>query len=111
MPVCMLAGRANHGAVGTEHATIARLGAQQRTATGTFVEKNARVVGHGVALCVAALRTGENGFVDDGVGVCIHEKLHAVWFHYHAAGLCPYDVGVHGHGFKAHARIVKGMLM
>ena len=51
------------GAVGiaTEHATVARPGAQGVAAAGTGPEEHAGVIGHDLRVAMAAVRTGEGG--------------------------------------------------
>jgi hypothetical protein len=58
----LLDGRARHGAVGTEHTTIARLGFELFAATFADVEKLASIGGHRFGGLKAASWTGQCGF-------------------------------------------------
>lgn len=56
---CVLARRAGRIAIGTEHATIARLGLEQNATGGTVVEILAGVRRHGLGRARAARRAGQ----------------------------------------------------
>jgi hypothetical protein len=51
--------RARHRAIGTEHATIARLWLQLRAAAGAFIEELAGIRRHGFRFRERAVRTGD----------------------------------------------------
>src|SRR6516165_2481966 len=59
--------RARDRAIGTEHATIARLRPQRCAAASTGIEKLAGIGWHGLRFCGAAMRTGDDRFEDHGV--------------------------------------------
>src|SRR5262245_52057868 len=58
--------RAWNRAIGTEHATIARLRPQCRAAAGAYIEKLARIGRHGLRFRGGAMRTGDDRFKDHG---------------------------------------------
>jgi hypothetical protein len=55
-----LNGRTRNGAIRTEHATVAGLGAQQSLAAGAFVEILAGISGHRFLALQAAIWTGDD---------------------------------------------------
>jgi hypothetical protein len=56
--------RARNRAVGTEHATVARLRPQHRAAAGAAIDNLAGVRRHGLRFRGGAIRTGDDGFTD-----------------------------------------------
>src|SRR5262245_45647924 len=58
--------RARNRAVGTEHATVARLRPQRRPAADAAIENPAGISRHGLRFRGGAMRTGDDRFKDHG---------------------------------------------